>query len=115
METIWLGYLRRQRRNDLSIGQGYFRNFIKHHPRFQFSIVKIFDGTSHLMVDKQQYQMMRRELENKTGATLPEYNHPSDINDPRFAMEGTRVYANQREFSDHSQKLLNHINMAHER
>jgi hypothetical protein len=48
---------------------------------------------------------MRRELEGKTGATLPDINRPSDISNPRNVLEGKRVFGNQQQYKTNVKDL----------
>jgi hypothetical protein len=110
-----MGFLRRNCHNrDVSTGGNYFGDFIRKHRNFEFSLVRIYDGTRHIMVDQKQHDQMRGELEAKTGATLPAIN-PTDMTDQRNAIERKRFYMDAKQFNRHLEELSKDNFKVHQR
>jgi hypothetical protein len=105
LEKVWLGHLRRRNAIKLKIAKDFFGDFVRHHRTFQFSVIKIFDGTTHVMVDKEQYKMMKRELEGKTGVSLPDIDRPMDMSSPNNAVMSKRGFASQEQFHSYVSDL----------
>lgn len=58
---------------------GFFKNFHRNHRGFKFVIAEDFDGTTHPLVSAEKYVEIKKELEEKTGQTLPKVSNTSDV------------------------------------
>jgi len=99
MKRIWSGYLRRTGRSrHSSTLTGYFDNFARQNCTYEFSITKIFDGTSQMMVDRGMYFRMKEEVEKKIpSVTLPDIN-PLDMSSPNNVVQQQKAFASKDQF-----------------
>ena len=63
----WTRYFEANYPSKLETVKDYFYHFHRSHQHFQFSVTKIFDGTTHILVDASGYATIRKEVEKKTG------------------------------------------------
>ena len=84
-----------------STASAFFQNFHRSHPGFQFAIAELFDGTTHILVSAEKYDVIKDELEKKTGRTLPDVSNVSDVK----IKEERKSFPNSQSHRDFSMSL----------
>ena len=51
MRIEWIKYFEKENRRDLKIVKDFFYNFHNNHQQLRFIVAKIFDGTTHVLVN----------------------------------------------------------------
>ena len=69
IRSDWTRYFERHFSHKLGTVKEFFNNFHRNHPQLEFTIAKIFDGSTQIFVDTEDYAKIKKELEKKTGRT----------------------------------------------
>ena len=73
----WKIYFETYNRYEVDKVKTFFSNFHRSHPNLRFVISKVFDDTTHILLDADGYATVKKELESRTGRTLPEISYIS--------------------------------------
>jgi hypothetical protein len=103
IKRIWCGQLRRSSKQ--RIGEEYFNNFISYHRDFHFYVVRIYDGTSHLMLDEEQYQEVKKGLLGKTSVFLNEITSRMSLGGSNNVLKRRETFSTQRDFNKELREL----------
>lgn len=96
VSTEWKIYFETNYRYDVDIVKNFFFNFHRSHPKFKFVIAKVFDETTHILLDAEGYATVKRELEGKTGRTLPDVSYISSLQLKGSVL--TKTFSSRREY-----------------
>ena len=98
----WTKYFENKFPRQKHIVSSFFPNFHRNHPGFQFVIAALnFDGTTHVLVSAEKYEVIKDELEKKTGRSLPDVSNVSDVK----IKEERKSFPNYQSYMDFSMPL----------
>ena len=112
----WTNYFEKEHRRDLSdTAKDFFSSFHRNHRQLVFLVAKIFDGTTHVLVNNDDYIEIKNELERETGKSVPDIR-PIDRNDERgFKVIKTRTFSSESAYLEYIRPLISQNKTVRER
>ena len=105
IRSDWTRYFERQYSHKLGTVKEFFNNFHRNHPQLEFTIAKIFDGSTQIFVDTEDYAKIKKELEKKTGRTPQEARDYVFRNGIGYTFVEKRSFASWGDYREYSVKL----------
>ena len=99
----WTKHFEKEHWRELGIVKDFFYGFHKNHRQLVYTVAKIFDGTTHVLVDSDDFIKIKNELERKTGKSLPK---PHDVSaGVEFAVKERRTFPSHDAYMNYSRQL----------
>ena len=94
----WTKYFENEHWRELSVVKGFFSGFHKNHQQLVYTVAKIFDGTTHVLVNNADFIKIKRELERKTGISLPDPHDVTSKEHQEFVIKERRTFTSHNDF-----------------
>ena len=101
----WTKHFEKERWRELGIVKDFFYGFHKNHRQLVYTVAKIFDGTTHVLVDSDDFIKIKKELERKTGKSLPKPHDIEPKNEQEFVVKERRTFPSHDAYRSYSLQL----------